>query len=240
MIHNIQPPVLEVNDLTAAYGQSIILRGTTLTVKKGAVTTVMGRNGVGKTTLLKTIMGLLPAQHGSIVFNNEKITSLPPYKKAKAGIAYVPQGREIIPKLTVYENLLLGLQAHTDRKARIPEDEIYALFPILKDFRKRAGGNLSGGQQQQLSIARALVSRPTLLLLDEPTEGIQPSIAQEIGAILQQLVQEKGLSVLLVEQKIDFANQVTDHYYFMDRGKMVMDGTAEDLKHSALEKHISV
>ncbi len=233
-------PVLTVNNISAAYGQSIILRGTTLAVKKGAVTTVMGRNGVGKTTLLKTIMGLLPAQEGSIVFNNENITSLPPHKKAKAGIAYVPQGREIIPKLTVYENLQLGLEAHPDRKAKIPEEEIYHLFPILKDFRKRAGGNLSGGQQQQLSIARALVSNPSLLLLDEPTEGIQPSIAQEIGNILQQLVREKGLSVLLVEQKIDFANQVTDHYYFMDRGRMVMDGTAEELKHAELEKHIAV
>jgi urea transport system ATP-binding protein len=233
-------PVLTINNISAAYGQSIILRGTTLTVKKGAVTTVMGRNGVGKTTLLKTIMGLLPAQEGSILFNNENITALPPHKKAKAGIAYVPQGREIIPKLSVYENLLLGLEAHPDRKAKIREEEIYSLFPILKDFRKRAGGNLSGGQQQQLSIARALVSNPSLLLLDEPTEGIQPSIAQEIGSILQQLVQQKGLSVLLVEQKIDFANQVTDHYYFMDRGRMVLDGTAEELKHSELEKHIAV
>ncbi|MFX1706778.1 urea ABC transporter ATP-binding subunit UrtE [Chitinophaga sp. CC14] len=233
-------PVLTVNNISAAYGQSIILRGTTLSVKRGAVTTVMGRNGVGKTTLLKTIMGLLPAQEGSILFNNENITALPPHKKAKAGIAYVPQGREIIPKLSVYENLLLGLEAHPDRKAKIPEEEIYSLFPILKDFRKRAGGNLSGGQQQQLSIARALVSNPSLLLLDEPTEGIQPSIAQEIGSILQQLVQQKGLSVLLVEQKIDFANQVTDHYYFMDRGRMVLDGTAEELKHSELEKHIAV
>ncbi|MEV4886324.1 urea ABC transporter ATP-binding subunit UrtE [Chitinophaga ginsengisegetis] len=233
-------PVLTVNNISAAYGQSIILRGTTLSVKRGAVTTVMGRNGVGKTTLLKTIMGLLPAQEGSILFNNENITALPPHKKAKAGIAYVPQGREIIPRLSVYENLLLGLEAHPDRKAKIPEEEIYSLFPILKDFRKRAGGNLSGGQQQQLSIARALVSNPSLLLLDEPTEGIQPSIAQEIGSILQQLVQQKGLSVLLVEQKIDFANQVTDHYYFMDRGRMVLDGTAEELKHSELEKHIAV
>ncbi|NLU92361.1 urea ABC transporter ATP-binding subunit UrtE [Chitinophaga sp. Ak27] len=233
-------PVLTVNNISAAYGQSIILRGTSLAVKKGAITTVMGRNGVGKTTLLKTIMGLLPAQEGNITFNDENITSLPPYKKAKAGIAYVPQGREIIPKLSVYENLLLGLEAHPNRKAKVPEEEIYRLFPILKDFRKRAGGNLSGGQQQQLSIARALVSAPSLLLLDEPTEGIQPSIAQEIGGILKQLVQEKGLSVLLVEQKIDFANQVTDHYYFMDRGRMVLDGTAEALKHTELEKHIAV
>jgi urea transport system ATP-binding protein len=240
MIHAYSAPVLVVDNLVAAYDQSIILRGTSLAMQKGAVTTVMGRNGVGKTTLLKTIMGLLPVQEGTVTFGNEDITFMPSHKKAKSGIAYVPQGREIIPKLTVYENLQLGLTAHKDKNAKVPEEEIYHLFPILKDFRKRAGGNLSGGQQQQLAIARALVSNPTLLLLDEPTEGIQPSIAQEIGCILQQLVKEKAISVLLVEQKIDFANQVSDHYYFMDRGKMVMDGAAEELKHTALEKHISV
>ncbi|SHL67779.1 urea transport system ATP-binding protein [Chitinophaga jiangningensis] len=240
MNHAYTAPILSVNQLVAAYGQSTILRGTTLSMQKGAITTVMGRNGVGKTTLLKTIMGLLPVQEGTITFNNQDITKIPSHKKAKIGIAYVPQGREIIPKLSVYENLQLGLIAHADKNAKLPEEEIYHLFPILKDFRKRAGGNLSGGQQQQLAIARALVSNPTLLLLDEPTEGIQPSIAQEIGSILQKLVKEKGLSVLLVEQKIDFATQVTDHYYFMDRGKMVMDGGAEELNHKALEKYISV
>jgi urea transport system ATP-binding protein len=232
--------ILQVQDVVAAYGQSTILWGTSLDVKAGAVTTVMGRNGVGKTTLLKTIMGVIAARGGTVVFKDRDITPLGPAGKAKAGIAYVPQGREIIPKLTVYENLLLGLEAAPDRRAGIPEEEIYHLFPILKDFRKRAGGNLSGGQQQQLAIARALVSRPSLLLLDEPTEGIQPSIAQEIGHILQQLVREKGLSVLLVEQKIDFARQVSDYYYFMDRGKMINHGSAEEMDFASLERHIAV
>lgn len=232
--------ILQVQNMVAAYGQSTILWGTSLNVMAGAVTTVMGRNGVGKTTLLKTIMGVITAREGQVIFKENDLTRLGPAGKAKAGIAYVPQGREIIPKLTVYENLLLGLEAAPDRKAGIPEEEIYHLFPILKDFRKRAGGNLSGGQQQQLAIARALVSRPSLLLLDEPTEGIQPSIAQEIGHILQRLVQEKGLSVLLVEQKIDFARQVSDYYYFMDRGKMINHGSAEEMDFASLERHIAV
>lgn len=232
--------ILQVQSVVAAYGQSTILWGTSLDVKAGAVTTVMGRNGVGKTTLLKTIMGVITAREGRVIFKDRDLTPLGPAGKAKAGIAYVPQGREIIPKLTVYENLLLGLEAAPDRKAGIPEEEIYHLFPILKDFRKRAGGNLSGGQQQQLAIARALVSRPSLLLLDEPTEGIQPSIAQEIGHILHRLVQEKGISVLLVEQKIDFARQVSDYYYFMDRGKMINHGSAEEMDFASLERHIAV
>ncbi|WP_343691726.1 urea ABC transporter ATP-binding subunit UrtE [Chitinophaga sp.] len=232
--------ILQVQNVVAAYGQSTILWGTSLEVTAGAVTTVMGRNGVGKTTLLKTIMGMISAREGAVIFKDRNITAMGPAGKAKAGIAYVPQGREIIPKLTVYENLLLGLEAAPDRRAGIPEEEIYHLFPILRDFRKRAGGNLSGGQQQQLAIARALVSRPSLLLLDEPTEGIQPSIAQEIGHILQRLVQEKGLSVLLVEQKIDFARQVSDYYYFMDRGKMINHGSAEEMDFASLERHIAV
>lgn len=231
---------LIIDNVVAAYGQSTILWGVNMHVQPGLVTTVMGRNGVGKTTLLKTIMGLLPVKEGQVRFGNEDVSKLPPFKKAKAGIAYVPQGREIIPKLSVYENLLLGLEAAADRKAKLPEDEIYQLFPILKEFRKRPGGNLSGGQQQQLAIARALVSRPKVLLLDEPTEGIQPSIAQEIGHILRQLVREKGLSILLVEQKIDFARQVSDHYYFMDRGKMVNNGSAATFTADTLQQHIVV
>lgn len=232
-------PILSVENLTAAYGQSTILWGTSLNVMPGTVTTVMGRNGVGKTTLLKTIMGLLPPKGGQIVFKEDDITTLPPYRKAKKGIAYVPQGREIIPKLTVYENLKLGLEALTDRKNAMPEEEIYSLFPILKDFRNRLGGNLSGGQQQQLAIGRALVGRPSLLLLDEPTEGIQPSISQEIGHILRRLAKDQGIAVLLVEQKIDFANQITDYYYFMNRGIMVSEGSAIDLSLKELHDHIS-
>ena len=224
----------------SAYGQSTILWGTTLEVKRGTVTTVMGRNGVGKTTLLKTIMGLVPAVSGMVEYNGEDVTGLPAFKKSRMGIAYVPQGREIIPKLTVYENLKLGLEAVADKKARIPEEEIYGMFPILKDFRKRLGGNLSGGQQQQLAIARALTGRPSLLLLDEPTEGIQPSISQEIGIILKRLAREQGISVLLVEQKIDFARPVTDYFYFMNRGVVVSEGSSDDMSMEELQNHISL
>lgn len=232
--------ILKVNSLMSAYGQSTILWGTTLEVKRGTVTTVMGRNGVGKTTLLKTIMGLVPAVSGMVEYNGEDVTGLPAFKKSRMGIAYVPQGREIIPKLTVYENLKLGLEAVADKKARIPEEEIYGMFPILKDFRKRLGGNLSGGQQQQLAIARALTGRPSLLLLDEPTEGIQPSISQEIGIILKRLAREQGISVLLVEQKIDFARPVTDYFYFMNRGVVVSEGSSDDMSMEELQNHISL
>jgi len=232
--------ILESNNLQAAYGQSTILWGVNFKAVKGKITTIMGRNGVGKTTLLKSIMGLVKVSNGSIKFQNEEIGELPPHKKARMGISYVPQGREIIPKLTVYENLKLGMEALGSKKGKLPEEEIYALFPILKDFRKRLGGNLSGGQQQQLALARAMVSNPSLILLDEPTEGIQPSIAMEIAQVLKNLAKEKNISVLLVEQKIDFAKQLTDYYYFMDRGKMVMEGGKEELEHQEIRKHLSV
>lgn len=232
--------LLSVDGLTASYGESAVLRQTSLTVQRGAVTTVMGRNGVGKSTLLRTIMGLVKAQEGTILLNGASITRLPSYRIARAGIGYVPQGREILPKLSVQENLLLGLEAAPDRKAKFTEEEIYELFPILKTFRRRPGGNLSGGQQQQLAIGRALISGPKLLLLDEPTEGIQPSIAIEIGDIIRRLVTEQGISVLLVEQKIDFARHVTDHFYFMDRGKMVRDGDAGEFDFNELQQHIAV
>lgn len=232
--------ILKASNLQAAYGQSTILWGVDFEVKEGTATTIMGRNGVGKTTLLKTIMGLVGVKGGSLSLYEEDITKLSPFKKAWKGIGYIPQGREIIPKLTVYENLKLGMEAVTDRSAKFPEEEIYELFPILKDFKKRLGGNLSGGQQQQLAIGRILVSNPRLILLDEPTEGIQPSIAQEIAQVLRRLVKEKGISILLVEQKIDFASQVSDYYYFMDRGKMVLEGHKDELNHEEISKHLSV
>ncbi len=232
--------LLSVDGLTASYGESAVLRQTCLTVQRGTVTTVMGRNGVGKSTLLRTIMGLVKVQEGEILLNGVSITLLPSYRIARAGIGYVPQGREILPKLSVQENLLLGLEAAPGRKDRGGEEAIYELFPILKTFRRRPGGNLSGGQQQQLAIGRALIGGPSLLLLDEPTEGIQPSIAIEIGDIIRRLVTEQGISVLLVEQKIDFARHVTDHFYFMDRGKMVRDGDAADFDFQELQQHIAV
>jgi urea transport system ATP-binding protein len=243
--------LLTVEQVTASYGESAVLRGASLMVWKGAVTTVMGRNGVGKSTLLRTIMGLVKVQSGSIRLSGSKseggevmlwqeLASLTTYRIARAGIGYVPQGREILPKLSVLENLRLGLEAAPGRKARMPEEEIYALFPILKDFRRRPGGNLSGGQQQQLAIARALISGPSLLLLDEPTEGIQPSIAIEIGDIIRRLAAERGIGVLLVEQKIDFARHVTDHFYCMERGRMTKEGPAAGFDFKELQEHIAV
>lgn len=230
--------ILTSSSLEAAYGQSKILWGVDLTVKKGSITTIMGRNGVGKTTFLKTVIGLLKTAGGDLHYEGQSIKKLPPHKRAKLGIGYVPQGREIIPKLTVYENIKLGLESTTEDT--IPEEEIYELFPILKDFRKRLGGNLSGGQQQQLAIARAITGRPKLLLLDEPTEGIQPSISQEIAQILLRLKQEKGLSILLVEQKIDFAKSITDHYYFLNRGKVVEESPAEAITVEEINKFNSI
>ena len=243
--------LLTVEGVTASYGESAVLRGVDVVVRRGAVTTVMGRNGVGKSTLLRTIMGLVRVQEGTIWLHTpgpvgvptaarQELSRLTPFRIARAGIGYVPQGREILPKLTVQENLNLGLEAAPDHKAKMSEDELYALFPILKEFRRRPGGNLSGGQQQQLAIARALISGPALLLLDEPTEGIQPSIAIEIGDIVRRLAKERGIGVLLVEQKIDFARHVTDHFYCMDRGRMTREGPAAGFDFHELQQHIAV
>lgn len=230
--------ILETKEITAAYGESQILWGVNVKVKPAKITTIMGRNGVGKTTLLKTIIGLLNNKDGVIEYNGEDISKLGPHKRAKLGIGYVPQGREIIPKLTVYENLMLGLESTTE--TTIPEEEIYELFPILKDFRKRLGGNLSGGQQQQLAIARAITGRPKLLLLDEPTEGIQPSISQEIAKILLRLKEEKNIATLLVEQKIDFAKEISDYYYFMNRGKVVAESKASEISIEEINSYNSI
>ncbi len=230
--------VLETKNITAAYGESQILWGVDIKVQPATITTVMGRNGVGKTSLLKTLIGLLKNPKGNIIYEGQDISKLPPHKRAKLGIGYVPQGREIIPKLTVYENLKLGLES--TKETSIPEDEIYELFPILKDFRKRLGGNLSGGQQQQLAIARAITGRPKLLLLDEPTEGIQPSISQEIARILLRLKEEKNIATLLVEQKIDFAKSITDYYYFMNRGKVVAESKASEISIEEINSYNSI
>ena len=231
--------ILVMNDIYSSYGGSEILRGVDLIAKKGTVTTIMGRNGVGKTTLLKSLMGIVKPTNGTIEFNKKQIGNFPIHKRAKYGIGYVPQGREIIPKLTVYENILIGLESRSDFIKKFDEDEIYSLFPILKDFRNRLGGNLSGGQQQQLAIARALVGNPSLLVLDEPTEGIQPSITFEIAEVLNRLV-EKGMSVLLVEQKLDFAKLLSDHYYIMERGKVVKNASKDHIDYDELKKYLSV
>lgn len=232
-------PVLTCEGICAGYGESRILRDISLRLHKGQVTAVMGRNGVGKTTLLKTIMGLLPATAGTISFEGKRIDTLTTDARARLGIACVPQGREILPRMSVYENLQLGLEVLPRGQRAMPENKVYSLFPVLGQMRHRMGGNLSGGQQQQLSIARALVGNPYVLMLDEPTEGIQPSIIQDIEKVLQGLKQEGHLAILLVEQYLAFAQRLADYYYILDRGAVVFEGTREALTDNVIRKYLT-
>jgi urea transport system ATP-binding protein len=219
--------LLTLEQVGAAYGNSPVLTGVQLEVGAGEAVTLLGRNGVGKTTLLRTIAGLHPATAGRIVFEGEDITAMPAYQRARRGISLVPQGRGIFPHLTVEQNLILGLSALVDRKTEEQKEippHIYEMFPALARMRLRRGGVLSGGEQQQLAIGRALVSRPRLLMLDEPTEGIQPSIVQQIGEALTRICAELKIAVLLVEQFLEFAWSIADRYYIMQRGQMVSSG----------------
>jgi urea transport system ATP-binding protein len=199
----------------------------------------MGRNGVGKTTLMKNIMGLLKPTAGAVVLGEKDVTRLPANRRAKAGIALVPQGRQIFPKLTVEENLRIGLQGRTDGIRAVPT-ELYDLFPVLKQMAKRMGGDLSGGQQQQLAIARALCGDPKVLLLDEPTEGIQPNIIQQIGVVLRKLVVERGMTIVLVEQYLDFVREFGEYFYILNRGAVVAEGATTDLREELVSRHLSV
>lgn len=231
--------MLKIEHVSSYYGETQILREVNLQIPKGKVVALMGRNGVGKTTLLKTVMGLLPARTGEIVFNNFQITRWQTDKRARSGIGYVPQGREVFPYLTVKENLLLGLEALGKNISVIPEG-IFGLFPALKDMLSRKGGNLSGGQQQQLAIARALISEPKLLLLDEPTEGIQPSIVFEIENTIRFIKEQKTISILLVEQYLDFALRLADYYYVMEKGAVVSSGTTKEITKEIINNHLMV
>lgn len=233
--------MLQVSGVNVYYGESHILRDVDLSVPAGQMVCLIGRNGVGKTTLLKTIMGLLKPRTGAIALSGEPITDKSPDRRARMGIGYVPQGREIIPRLTVKENLLLGFEARRGgRKGGedIPED-IFALFPVLKTMLSRMGGDLSGGQQQQLAIARALMGRPQLLVLDEPTEGIQPSIILEIEAAVRRIVESTGISVLLVEQHLHFVRQA-DRYYAMQKGGIVASGSTSELSNEVIQRFLAV
>jgi urea transport system ATP-binding protein len=233
--------MLKVSNLNVYYGESHILRDVDLSVPVGQMVCLIGRNGVGKTTLLKTIMGLLSSRTGEIFFGDKPISKLTTDRRAKLGIGYVPQGREVIPRVTVKDNLLLGLEARPQgRKGKesIP-DEIFELFPVLKTMLSRMGGDLSGGQQQQLAIARALMGKPRLLVLDEPTEGIQPSIILEIEAAVKRIIAETGISVLLVEQHLHFVRQA-DRYYAMQKGGIVASGSTEELTHSVIQQFLAV
>ena len=230
--------MLTVQDLNQFYGGSHILRGLSFDVPVGKVTTLLGRNGVGKTTLLKTLMGLVPSATGTISFEGQDITRAASYNRVRAGIGYVPQGREIFPRLSVEENLLMGL-ATRPRGTAIPS-RIFDMFPVLKQMMQRRGGDLSGGQQQQLAIGRALAFGPRLLILDEPTEGIQPSIIKDIGNAIRQLAATGEMAILLVEQYYDFARDLSDQYLVMERGEIVMRGAGSDMDRDGVREALSV
>ena len=221
------------------YSASQALRGVSVRAELGAVTCVLGRNGVGKTSLLRAIVGHQEISAGAIYLEGAEISALPPYERASRGIAYVPQGREIFPLLTVEENLQTGYAAIARPLRRVP-DEIFELFPVLKDMLSRRGGDLSGGQQQQLAIARALVTRPRLLVLDEPTEGIQPSIIKDIERVIRLLANRGDMAILLVEQYFDFARDLADLFWVLDRGEVVLQGSREDMVEEDVRRHLTV
>ena len=231
--------MLTVKSLNQFYGGSHTLWDVDLSVPAGSLVCVMGRNGMGKTTLLKCIMGLLPATSGKITFEDVELLRRPAHERARLGIGYVPQGREIFPHLTVEENLRVGLGVRKNAHRSIPQ-RVFDLFPVLKQMLKRLGGDLSGGQQQQLAIGRALVLEPKLLILDEPTEGIQPNIVHEIGDIVLTLNREEGLAVLLVEQKLPFARRVASEFCILNRGRRVAGGAIGELTDDVVRAHLSV
>ncbi len=231
--------VLNVHGLAAGYGESLVVHGVELSVGAGEVVCLMGRNGVGKTTLIKAVMGLLPARAGRIDLDGHDLTAAEAHARARAGIGYVPQGRGIFPYLSVYENLVMGFEA-TGRVDAGALEGVYELFPVLRRMLRRVAGTLSGGQQQQLALGRALVRRPTLLLLDEPTEGIQPSIVEEIERLVLGLRAQRETSILLVEQFLDFALAVADRYYLMEKGTIVGQGVGTELADHTIREHLAV
>jgi urea transport system ATP-binding protein len=231
--------VIKFEKINQLYGGSQILWDLDLDIAEGSCTCLMGRNGVGKTTLLKCLMGLLPVQSGSIKVDNVEISRKTAEQRPYMGVAYVPQGRDIFPQLTVEENLRLGLPCRKDGAKAIP-DKIYELFPVLKQMLGRRGGDLSGGQQQQLAIGRALVIDPKVLILDEPNEGIQPNVVQQIGNVITRLNEEEGLTVLLVEQKLNFARKVGKEFRLMEKGRVVASGAMPELSDELIAKYLAV
>ena len=230
--------MLTVKNVNQYYGGSHILRDVSLSATQGKVTVLLGRNGVGKTTLLKSLMGLVPIKTGTMEFNGQQIQNATPYERARAGIGFVPQGREIFARLTVEENLRMGL-AYKNASTPIP-DELYSLFPVLKQMLNRRGGDLSGGQQQQLSIARALAAKPKLLILDEPTEGIQPSIIKDIGRVIRMLADRGDMAILLVEQYYEFAEELADDYLVMERGQFIARGLGKDMQANGVRQMVAI
>lgn len=232
-------PLLKLTNVSAGYSQTPVLLNINMMIGKGDIVCLLGRNGMGKTTLLRSIIGLNKVSKGDIVFDADDITHVPTYKRARYGIAFIPQGREIIPYLSVLDNLKLGQAASRKQVKKIP-DEIFEFFPMLKQHLKRQGGLLSGGQQQQLAIARGLMCNPQIMLLDEPTEGIQPSIVQEIEETLRRINREKGVTVLVVEQKIDFAKQLAQKFFIMEKGTIVAQGNTSELTDSLVQKYLVI
>ncbi|WP_373987392.1 urea ABC transporter ATP-binding subunit UrtE [Duganella sp. BuS-21] len=232
--------MLQVEKINQYYGSSHTLRGVSLELEKGTCMALLGRNGVGKTTLLKCLMGVLPVSAGSVRLEGRDITKLAPHQRARAGIAYVPQGREIFARLTVEENLLMGLATHSGKKAHLIKGEVYELFPVLKEMLHRRGGDLSGGQQQQLAIARALLAEPKLIILDEPTEGIQPSIIKDIGNVIRLLRQRGDMAILLCEQYFDFAHELADQFMVLSRGEVVAAGAQATMDDPEVKRHLAV
>ena len=230
--------MLQVKNINQYYGGSHILRDVSIQAHLGKVTVVLGRNGVGKTTLLKSLMGLVAIKTGSIEFDGKAIHKDTPYQRARAGIGFVPQGREIFARLTVEENLRMGL-AYKSASTPIPA-ELYELFPVLKQMLNRRGGDLSGGQQQQLAIARALAAKPKLLILDEPTEGIQPSIIKDIGRVIRMLADRGDMAILLVEQYYDFAQELADNYVVMERGAVLASGLGKDMEANGVRQIVAI
>jgi len=232
--------MLDVNAIDQYYGGSHTLRGVSLSLPRGECLALLGRNGVGKTTLLKCVMGVLPVAGGSVRFDGADVTRLAPHQRAARGMAYVPQGRDIFARLTVEENLYMGMAARPASAARRIKDEIFELFPVLRAMLGRRGGDLSGGQQQQLAIARALVAEPRLIILDEPTEGIQPSIIKDIARVVRMLRERGDIAILLCEQYFDFARELADRYVVLSRGEVVAQGERSSMDTPEVRRHLSV
>ncbi|MCX7290926.1 urea ABC transporter ATP-binding subunit UrtE [Janthinobacterium sp.] len=232
--------MLEVQQLNQYYGSSHTLRGIDLSARKGECLALLGRNGVGKTTLLKCLMGVLPVAQGQVLFHGRDITKLAPHARATLGIAYVPQGRDIFARLTVEENLLMGMAVKRGRAASRIDPYVYELFPVLKEMLQRRGGDLSGGQQQQLAIARALLAEPQLIIFDEPTEGIQPSVIKDIGRVIRLLKQRGDMAIVLCEQYFDFARELADEFIVLSRGSVVASGKAEQMDGDEVRRHLAV
>lgn len=232
--------MLEVNTINQYYGGSHILRDVSLTAPVGECSVVLGRNGVGKTTLLKCLMGVLPIKSGQILLEGKDISKLSPENRVRAGMAYVPQGRDIFSTLTVEENILIGMTKFKGSKAKKVPNHLYEIFPVLDEMSQRRGGDLSGGQQQQLAIARALASEPRVLILDEPTEGIQPSIIKDIGRVIRRLADQGDMAIILVEQFYDFAEELADNYTVMARGQVIAQGMGGDMPEKGIRELVAI